>query len=85
LKRIEIESTTTNELLEDLLNKIEKLRKLAIICKVPRKERPDCSDIESGVKELLLNEKGPDIKKLNPPEHLICQLKGDFMDDPVTI
>ena len=61
------------------------MQKLYIIQKVPKGERVDTKKFLVRMNRACESEPIKAIKDLTVPDHLLCKIKGDLMDDPVMI
>ena len=69
----------------DLKKKLSTLSKVFVVFKIPKGSRPDLKTILASMTNICERETIVPIKERKVPDFLICQIKGDLMDDPVTI
>ena len=85
LKELEIDREVSLELLTSLKTKKTTLKKLYIARKVAEIDRIDGELLFKDVQAIFDNEVLPRQKDLIEPEHIMCQIGGFIMEDPVTI
>ena len=61
------------------------LKKLYITQKTPVERRVDANKLHDRVKAVIEKTQEPTQKELYEPEHLVCNIGGFLMDDPVTL
>ena len=69
----------------DLRKKLSSLSKLFVVAKIPKHSRPDLKSLLASMTNINEHETKVPIKERKVPDFLICQIKGDLMDDLVTI
>ena len=69
----------------DVKKKFSTLSKLEISKKVPKKDRKETKSIQAMIKKYSEQEHVIDLKKLFVPDHFLCMISGEIMNEPVTI
>ena len=72
-------------MIKDVRTKLKTLDKLMIVFKIPKGKRLNTKLLATDLKQMCDTEKVVPMKQKFVPEHLLCQIKGDLMDDPVII
>ena len=88
LKLLDQESTMDEEAFKVLKKHLSTLKKLRIVMRNKiDKSQPqlDLNKLTKNVEQVLKSEKKPVLKDLEVPDHLLCQISGDLMKNPVLI
>ena len=71
--------------ISDLKSKMATLNKLFIVFKVPKNRRLDTKALLNSAKEACQKEEQVAVNMLHVPDHLVCNISGDLMKEPVTL
>ena len=85
LKRIQLEKGIEKEYKDHCGHLLGTLKKLQIVFKVPKQERPNCTAVKNDVRRMMDSQQVTNPKDWVLPDRLCCPISGDIMEDPVIL